>query len=213
MDMNRDGMLNPEDGDWLGIHDPDGNGVPDTVKADAYRTGVDLVISPDPRITARLHLDRVNAFSLGLRPDRRLILVQSTLGETDGRSRVWRYSYQASSPGPVTLVLAIGGILVASEMPADATGFDPLPSDWLDSNAVLTLVEASGGSEFRAANQDWKIECHLPHTSDAILSQAFGSDVFCGIASKGCPPAGASHGNRGNAAGCLVGGRIQITVR
>jgi hypothetical protein len=161
LDANRDGMTAPEDGDWLGVYDPDGNGIPDTVEIADYRTGVDIGLAPVPPVTARVPLSRADALALGLTPDSRMTAVISGRVDVDGRSRMWSYLYFHPVSQNWTLIMVYGNILIAGQIEQFISGTDPLPSLWLDSDTVMTLAEANGGTDFRVAHPDCKIECFL----------------------------------------------------
>jgi len=160
-DANRDGMMDPADGDWLGVYDPDGNGVPDTVEVEDYRNGVDIGLAPIPLVTARVPLSLADALALGLEPDSRLTGVISGKVEVDGRSRMWSYLYFHAVPQKWTLITVYGDIRVAGQVEDFVSGSAPLPSIWLDSDAVMALAEANGGTDFRISHTDCKIECFL----------------------------------------------------
>jgi len=156
LDLNQDGLLEPDDGDLFGYYDGNGDQQPDSIYVGgADLTGVDISLRVFAPLLARDGLSTASATAVQeLAPDAQLEAVYST-GETvnnQGRSFGWAYQFHSGQTRLylVVIVNAFGVefVPIDSSLVMPMAALDP---GFLDSDVALTIALAAGGAAFEEA--------------------------------------------------------------
>ena len=140
--------------DALGFHDPDGDGTPNAVDVSGdQRTGIDLQLFAFPRTSARaaenlpVAVDSADQYA----SDQELRWTQAGTGiEPSGMAFEWTYRFYSPSKDLETEV-TVNPLEVTVDT-SEATGFlpdmDPMPEEFIDSDAAVSAALADGGQAF-----------------------------------------------------------------
>ncbi len=155
-DGNHDGNMDA-DVDLIGIYDPNHTGEPQSITVtDANVGNVDLVLRHlNQWTTARARMDTAIAIAATYGSDYHLVLILSTNDTIglDGLSRSWYYGfYSAERNRGVGVDVENGSVMI--DTTAEHNQYPPtirnIPSDFLDSDSAMAIVESHGGAQIRA---------------------------------------------------------------
>ena len=115
-------------------------------------------IQPEP-LTARFNLAAADLAAQNWAADRELITVgvASHMGDVnpDGKAMMWYYIYYSAVLGTEQMFFMSNGQFMGQDtLDWDPPSRNTLPANWVDSDMIMSIAEANGGSQYRAANQD-----------------------------------------------------------
>ncbi len=154
-DVDKDGFIDPENGDWLGFYDADGDGKEDSIVVSNQNvSGIDISLFSFDRYTIKQLIDSVKQLAIDYRQDSvRLIYAQgNTDSLVDGRD--FGFYYVFHTPGYSNLLgIYYGNFWVEIEdtvtwVPVDTTAPE-IPKTIIDSDSAMAIAEANGGTTFR----------------------------------------------------------------
>lgn len=164
-DNDRDGEIDPSQGDAVYVYDPNHDGMLDSIAIAPGETltGIDL---PQMQLStpelARTWLDSAIAIANGVQPDVQLKSIVSISPDviSGGRSSAWVYFfYSPARNKPVRVIFAPQGVIIDSmETPIDVARMHTLPALFIDSNVPIAIAEQNGGTVFRAAHDSVTVQ-------------------------------------------------------
>ncbi len=164
-DANRDGFINPEQGDYIGFYDADGDGVEDSVIVqDGNPTGIDIALFTFSPFTARQLVDSARALAHQIVQDQKLLFVGSWVDSImDGRSFYWYFIFYSPTLGYYTEI-SLGTF--GEQIDTSQTSFIPsdlreIPTQFIDSDSIFQIVEQAGGALFRQQYQVYELGMQL----------------------------------------------------
>ena len=169
-DTDGDGNLDPPTGDAFSFYDPDGDGIMDLITVAGNVTGIDIEIGVPVPQTAQTLTDQAVVMAQAIAADAELILVLGEGLDPDGTSIFWMYGCYSGNDQKIYYYFSIGTIILFMGEADIPLMINPLPDVWIDSDDALTIAESNGGTDFRAAYQDWEI--------DAIVVSEAGLGIF-----------------------------------
>jgi hypothetical protein len=100
-------------------------------------------------------------FALSWSPDVLPVIIFNTDSlTTEGASRGWGYSFYSGSYDSVYYV-QVTDADVKFGQPQPPLNYDPITGEWIDTDAVMPLVEDHGGSSYRAGNEGVLVQAFL----------------------------------------------------
>ena len=161
-DTNQDGQ--PNEGEGFGVYDADANRIADTftVAEGEQLDGFDVSLQTIVPVTAQTYLSDATAYAKSVFVDAVLIGAFGIDVTRIGFSTYWGYNYYSSAAEQEIGVVLFSNLLF--EMQDDdhmVEGSEPVLDGWLDSDVIMEIAEANGGSEFRAANPDTYVYAFL----------------------------------------------------
>jgi len=164
--IDEDGNPIFEHGSAVGLYDPDGDHIIDSIEVTtgAQITNIDLSLHTVIYQTARDPFPAVQTAALGWASDAFFAGLIAEV-EPDGNGFLWQYLFYSPSLDKHTGWIAAGDLVVRGE-PGDVSD-DTLgvPANWLDSDTILNITEANGGFEFRQFYPDAEIQTFLGRIS------------------------------------------------
>ncbi len=164
--LDEDGDIEIQDGSELGYLDFNGDLRPDSifVFSGSNLTGVDMTMDDVYLQTARNSFDDINLIAQGWVFDATLVRFGGDELFPDGTSMFWQYLYHSQSLDNYKQWFLAGDMIVTIKgdelFEADTTA---LPPNWLDSDSIMAVAEANGGTEFRQQFYDVTVEGGCNH--------------------------------------------------
>ncbi len=153
-----DGEVEFYAGSAFGFYDHNGDNIPDSiiVPGGSQISGIDFSLGTILPHTARDLFPQVQSAAQGWSPDADLVQL---FGEPEpaGSSLFWQYLFYSGSLMDYQVWFSIGGILIQETLSEVLEDTMAIPANWLDSDSVMTIAEAHGGSEFRQNYPDAEI--------------------------------------------------------
>jgi hypothetical protein len=160
-----EGFVDVMPGSVLGFYDSNGDHSPDSIDVSGNVTGIDISITELTPQTARDPYPSVQTAAQMWAADARLIELGGEALDENGNSVFWRYAFYSPSLMSYRLLMAFGNAV--ANVPPDGvmTDTSAIPGNWLDSDAILAITEANGGSEFRQNHPDANVTAFLGYPS------------------------------------------------
>lgn len=139
-----------------GFYDPDGDYEPDSiVVSGSDLNGIDLSLFSFEPITAGSDLELAIEAADKYATDQQLIQIQALPGPAStvfdgGTSYLWRYTFYSPSQHVSTHVV-LDPVSLQVQVRPDTSEAHPIPQAFIDSDEALSIAEANGGADFRAA--------------------------------------------------------------
>ncbi|MDQ7066000.1 MAG: Ig-like domain-containing protein [candidate division KSB1 bacterium] len=163
-DSNGNGVFDPGEGDWVGGYDPNGDKLVDAVNVNQGQSvdGVHFAIQSVTPATARTIFQVVAPFVAtqgqgagGLASDPALISIFGPQLNADGQAYIWGYGFYSAAEDKRFGFFATQNLVVPALLFAGDTSFTlfdtlktPLPDNWMDSDAAMTVVKNAGAADF-----------------------------------------------------------------
>jgi methionine-rich copper-binding protein CopC len=157
-DSDGDGNLDPPTGDAFNFYDPDEDGFMDLITVAGNVTGIDIEIGVPVPQTAQALTDQAVTMAQAMAADVELILILGEGLDPNGASMFWMYGCYSGSEQKIYYFFSIGTLILFMGEADVAVEIEPLPDVWIDSDEALAIAESNGGTDFRAAYQDWEID-------------------------------------------------------
>ncbi len=176
-DVNQDGYIDPESGDWLGMYDPDGDGEEDSIKVvNQNVSGIDIKMFKFNRYTVKQLVDSARKMAENFFEDsvKFMYLEAYTDSLVDGRD--FGFMYYFHHPGyPFFIGVYYSDFWVeltdsVNWLPIDTTA-RPIPKNFIDSDSAAALAETNGGAAFRQRYVNFWVNYSLGNLKP-ILAQA-----------------------------------------
>lgn len=153
-----------KEGAVLGLYDFDGDNQPDSIVVPPDQSNIDITLYQLTPKRARTSFNAVEPEAKEWASDAVLLELYGNI-QPDGYSPFWEFLFYSSSLQQYRFLVAMGDYIVQSSFSEPIDDTLALPVDWLDSDAVMTITENNGGSEFRTNNPDAEIRAELAYIS------------------------------------------------
>ena len=153
--VDRWGEIEIRDGSALGSYDANNDLMPDsvTVSTGSQVSGIDISLSKVFSQTARDPFPMVEASAQSWASDAAAIGLGGDLDET-GNSLFWQYGFYSPSLMEERTWIIAGNFMAITPTAWEENDTTALPLNWLNSDTVMTIAEAAGGSNFRQQYSD-----------------------------------------------------------
>ena len=186
--IDQDGEIEIYPGSAFGMYDNNGDNIPDSiiVNEGAQISGIDFSLNTILPHTARDLFPQVQSAAQGWSSDADLVQLSGEL-ETDGGSLFWQYLFYSRSLMDYQLWSSIGGILIQENLSEVLEDTVAIPANWLDSDSIMIIADAHGGSEFRQNYPDAEIRGSLKYLNFNENKNPYRSGIIKTSTSKGIP--------------------------
>jgi hypothetical protein len=163
IDGGGDILLRPS-GSGVGLYDPNGDGNPDSIEGTGGATisNIDVTLFEAFPQTARDPFPNVESLVQAWAADANLVQVRSDWIGSDGNSHMWLYVFYSpllmQHQGWATFG---NGVVIAEPQDLNTVA---LPLSWLNSDSIMSVAEAHGGSNFRQQYPDAWVIAELGHS-------------------------------------------------
>lgn len=161
--INREGELELAPGTALGFFDFNGDSRADSiiVAPGASVNNVNISLATVYLRTARGAFPQVSSLAQNWASDAIPVMLGADVYDSTGYSTFWWYSFYSPSLSTYRDWF-VAGDFISWTKPSEVTGDTiALPQNWLDSDTILSITEANGGSDFRHNNPRTWIGCFL----------------------------------------------------
>ncbi len=201
-DNNGNGIFDPGEGDWVGGYDPNEDKLVNAINVNQGQSvdGVHFAIQSVTPATARTIFQVVAPFVAtqgqgagGLASDPALISILGPKLNADGQAYIWGYGFYSPAEDKRFGFFATQNLVVPALPFAGDTSFTlfdtlktPLPDNWMDSDAAMTVVKNAGAGEFLEKYPDADISA-FGATFDPDSLFRFGNDESLSKAARAQP--------------------------
>jgi len=161
--INREGDLEIEPGTALGFFDFNGDTRPDSivVAPGASVSNVNISLATVYLRTARGAFPQVSSLAQNWASDAIPVMLGADVYDSTGYSTFWWYSFYSPSLTTHRDWLVAGDFVTWAKPNEVMDDTLALPQNWLDSDTIVSIAEANGGSDFRHNNPRTHITCYL----------------------------------------------------
>jgi hypothetical protein len=156
--IDQDGEIEIYPGSAFGFYDNNGDNIPDSliVPDGSQISEIDFSLNTILPHTARDLFPQVQSAAQGWSSDADLVQLFGEL-EPDGSSLFWQYLFYSRSLMDYQVWHSIGDILIQETLGEVLEDTITIPTNWLDSDSIMTIAEIHGGGEFRQNYPDAEI--------------------------------------------------------
>jgi hypothetical protein len=154
--VNEESEVDILPGSVLGFYDSNGDDSPDSLNVSGNVSGIDISITELTLQTARDPYPSVLTVAQTWAADARLIQLGGDALDPNGNSLFWRYAFYSPSSMTYRIWMVLGNTV--ANVPPDSgdmfTDTSAVSENWLNSDVIMSIAEANGGSQFRQEHSD-----------------------------------------------------------
>lgn len=154
--IDNSGEIELKHGGALGFLDNNGDNRPDSiyVNVGATFTGQNMTLADIYYQTARDPVPDLLTLAQAWSADAYLIQLGGDNFTANGNSLFWQYAFYSPALMQHKVWFSVGDLTTLVKPDSLGTDTSALPQNWLNSDTVMTIAEAHGGSDFRQQNPD-----------------------------------------------------------
>ncbi len=149
-----------QEGSTLGLYDSNGDNNPDSIVVPPSQTDVNITLTQITPKTARQAYSLVETSTQLWAADAALIQLGGD-PQADGFSLFWNFLFYSPSIKECKTWYTMGDFIVESQFVESFCDTLAIPTNWLDSDQIMTIAENNGGSDFREEYPNSEIFAYL----------------------------------------------------
>jgi len=149
-----------QEGSTLGLYDSNGDNNPDSIVVPPSKTDVNITLTQIAPKTARQAYSLVETAAQSWAVDAELIQLGGD-PQADGFSLFWNFLFYSPSVKECKTWYTMGDFVVESQFVEPFCDTLTIPTNWLDSDQIMTTAENNGGSDFREEYPQSEIFAYL----------------------------------------------------